>query len=97
MLANLTTKDLRRAIQIREKIEELEAELAALGSGSEAPSPRGRKPGKAPGSKAGRRPRKELIMPEGAPRKRRKMTSAALERIREGQRKRRARERGEAV
>ena len=55
-LDNLTAADLRRAADIRDDIENLEAELAQLLSGRKKP---GRKPGK---KKPGPKPKKKIGM-----------------------------------
>jgi hypothetical protein len=88
-LHNLTVAQLRQALSIKEKIEELEAELAAV-AGGEVPAaakPRGRREMSAAGrariaaAQKARWAKVKSAKVEAAPRKRRKMSAAGRARM----------------
>ena len=81
-LDRLTAADLRRAADLTEKIEDLQAELALLLSGKKKP---GRKPVK-------KRVPKKVGAKKKAAKKKRTMSAAGRERIRLAQKKRWAKE-----
>jgi hypothetical protein len=76
-MQNISTEQLRRAVQIKEEIDSLQAELQGIFAGGRGQ--RGRRPGRPPGR--GR-------LAAAGPRRRRKLSPAARRRIAEAARAR---------